>query len=64
MELKYEQEAREFCDCIRELAANEEKLESLEAYLSIHFDRWLKNNAATPYDFADEFHRLAEDHEE
>lgn len=44
----YKEEARVFCDAIRELAAHPDALENLERYLSNHFGIWLTEYASTP----------------
>lgn len=44
----YEQEAAEFCKAIKRLAENPDSLESLECYLSCHFQFWLEKFADTP----------------
>jgi len=48
MNRKYAEEARQFCAAIKKLAANEAALENFESYLSMHFDKWLKQYADYP----------------
>lgn len=45
---KYAREAKAFCEAIRILTERSDSLESLECYLSHHFDTWLKKYANTP----------------
>lgn len=52
--------ARVFCDAIRTLAANPERLENLESYLSYHFDKWLVKWANTPENMAGEMKQFSE----
>lgn len=51
---KYESEAKIFAEAIRALAENEDALENLECYLSMHFDIWLQKFASTPESFVAE----------
>lgn len=44
---------------IKEIAANEENLSSLESYLSYHFDSWLRQYADTPDGIEDELEKFA-----
>lgn len=39
----FENEAAIFCEAIKTIAAKPENLENFEAYLSIHFEKWLEN---------------------
>lgn len=43
-----------FVEAIKALAADEDRLENLESYLSMHFDKWLARYGKTPYSLADE----------
>ena len=56
----YEQEAADFCKAIKRLAENPESLESLECYLSCHFQSWLEKFADTPENIAAELAAFAE----
>lgn len=56
----YEQEAAEFCKAIKRLAENPDSLESLECYLSCHFQFWLDKFADTPENIAAELAAFAE----
>lgn len=55
----FEQEARTFCDGIRILAAKPENLDTLQGYLELHFDRWMKIFAQTPQGLAGEMQYFA-----
>ena len=50
----YENEAREFCEAIKQLANNPAALENLQFYLSKHFAIWLEKWANTPAEMAGE----------
>lgn len=54
IENTFEFEAKRFCDAIKELAKDDEKLDNLNWYLSNHFDKWLELYANTPSDMARE----------
>lgn len=56
----YEKEAAEFCKAIKRLAENPDSLESLECYLSIHFQAWLEKFAGKPENIAAELAAFAE----
>lgn len=56
---KYENEAKVFAEAIRALAENEDALENLECYLSMHFDIWLQKFASTPESFVAEINSFA-----
>lgn len=57
---EYEPIARKFIQTIKALASNENALENLECYLSIHFQTWLDKWANTPQDITSEFQRFSE----
>lgn len=56
----YEKEAADFCKLIRYLAESPERLESLECYLSCHFQDWLEKFIDTPESIAAELAAFAE----
>lgn len=56
----YEQEAAEFCKAIKRLAENPDSLESLECYLSCHFQFWLEKFADKPENISAELAAFAE----
>ena len=60
MERKHANEARMLCDAIRKFNENENALENLEFYLSIHFERWLNDFARTPEGLATELKNFSE----
>ena len=45
---KYEKQAKDFCEAIKEIATNENALTTLENYLACHFGGWLEEYASTP----------------
>lgn len=51
---KYEEAAERFCAAIKKLGNDPEKLNSMECYLSCHFQTWLNSYARNPEDFAAE----------
>ena len=51
--------AHEFCEAIKKLAENQERLDNLESYLSYHFPAWLGKFANTPEGLTDELERFA-----
>ena len=51
--------ARSFCESIRKLAQNEDRLENFELYLSNHFSTWMKRHASTPEDMVFEMDSFA-----
>lgn len=60
MERKHANEARMLCDAIRKFNENENALENLEFYLSLHFERWLNDFAGTPEGLATELKNFSE----
>ena len=57
---KWEQMADMFCNSIRALAENEERLDNMRSYLSRHFDKWLEKYANTPDGIVSELYRFAD----
>lgn len=51
--------AAEFIQAICDLAADTEKLDNLECYLSYHFGTWLKHFANTPESMVQELQQFA-----
>lgn len=49
-----------FVNAIKELATKQDNLDSLESYLSNHFDVWMKEFANTPSGLASELKHFAE----
>ena len=60
MERKHEQTAKQFCEALKTIAGKPENLENLEAYLSMHFDKWLDKFANTPENITAELKQFAE----
>ena len=60
MERKHEKEAKMLCDAIRKFNKNENALDNLEFYLSIHFERWLEQFANTPEGLTTELKNFSE----
>lgn len=60
MERKHEKEAKMLCDAIRKFNENDNALDNLEFYLSIHFERWLEQFANTPEGLATELKNFSE----
>lgn len=58
--MKYEKEARIFCEAIKILASKPENLNNLESYLSYHFTSWLTKWANTPENMTAEMREFAE----
>ena len=58
--MKYEKEARIFCEAIKTLAIKPENLDNLESYLSYSFDSWLTKWANTPENMTAEIKEFAE----
>ena len=54
MEGKYETEAKNFVEAIKNLANNETALENFGIYLSYHFDKWLDRYGKDPESFVAE----------
>jgi hypothetical protein len=42
---KYEEQAKAFCDAIRDFAKSEDAINNMESYLSYHFPEWLRKYA-------------------
>lgn len=56
---KYEKQAKDFCEAIKEIAMNENTLATLENYLACHFGGWLEEYASTPEDLVYELETFA-----
>ena len=46
--MKYQNTAKRFVEAVVALANNEDALDNLEYYLSMHFDVWMQKFASTP----------------
>lgn len=46
--MKYQNTAKRFAEAIVDLAKNEDALDNLKYYLSMHFDVWMQKFASTP----------------
>lgn len=57
---QFEKEASEFCKAIKLLAENPDSLESLESYLSGHFQSWLEKFADKPENISADLAAFAE----
>lgn len=57
--MKYEKEARIFCEAIKTLANKPENLDNLESYLSYSFNSWLTKWANTPENMTVEMENFA-----
>lgn len=57
--MKYENEAKRFTEAIRALANNEDALDNLKYYLSMHFDVWMQKFASTPESITAELNSFA-----
>lgn len=42
---RYEEQAKAFCDAIRDFAKSEDAINNMESYLSYHFPEWLRKYA-------------------
>lgn len=60
IEKHFEQEAKQFCEAVKTIAAKPENLENLELYLSIHFATWLEKFANDPGSITAELKAFAE----
>lgn len=58
--MKYEKEARFFCEAIKTLANKPENLNNLESYLSYNFNAWLTKWGNTPENITAEMREFAE----
>lgn len=57
--MKYENEAKRFTEAIRALVNNEDALDNLKYYLSMHFDVWVQKFASTPESITAELNSFA-----
>lgn len=57
--MKYENEAKRFVEAVVALANNEDALDNLEYYLSMHFDVWMQKFASTPESITAEMNSFA-----
>lgn len=57
--MKYENEAKRFVEAVVALANNEDALDNLEYYLSMHFDVWMQKFASTPESITAELNSFA-----
>lgn len=57
--MKYENEAKRFTEAIRALVNNEDALDNLKYYLSMHFDVWMQKFASTPESITAELNSFA-----
>ena len=57
--MKYENEAKRFTEAIRALAKNDDAIDNLKYYLSMHFDIWLQKFANTPESITAELNSFA-----
>lgn len=57
--MKYENEAKRFTEAIRALVNNEDALDNLKYYLSMHFDVWMQKFANTPESITAELNSFA-----
>ena len=57
--MKYENEAKRFTEAIRALAKNDDAIENLKYYLSMHFDVWMQKFASTPESITAELNSFA-----
>ena len=60
IEKHFEQEAKQFCEAVKTIAAKPENLENLELYLSMHFATWLDKFANDPRNIPAELKAFAE----
>ena len=57
--MKYENEAKRFTEAVVALANNEDALDNLKYYLSMHFDVWMQKFASTPESITAELNSFA-----
>ena len=57
--MKYQNTAKRFTEAIRALANNEDALDNLKYYLSMHFDVWMQKFASTPESITAELNSFA-----
>ena len=56
---KYEEQAKAFCDAIRDFAKSEDAINNMESYLSYHFPEWLRKYAYDMETLSGELHCFA-----
>jgi len=56
---KYEEQAKAFCDAIRDFAKSEDAINNMECYLSNHFPEWLRKYAYDMETLSGELHCFA-----
>lgn len=56
---KHKELAREICESIKTMAANENAISNFEGYLSHHLPVWFEKYANTPGGLASELHTFA-----
>ena len=56
---KYEEQAKAFCDAIRDFAKSEDAIDNMECYLSHHFPEWLRKYAYDMETLSGELHCFA-----
>lgn len=59
MIVEYRKQAKLFCEAIKVIASKPENLETLELYLSRHFEAWLEKWADTPDGISSEMRLFA-----
>ena len=57
--MKYQNTAKRFAEAIVDLAKNEDALDNLKYYLSMHFDVWMQKFASTPESITAELNSFA-----
>lgn len=57
--MKYQNTAKRFVEAVVALANNEDALDNLEYYLSMHFDVWMQKFASTPESITAELNSFA-----
>ena len=57
--MKYQNTAKRFAEAVVALANNEDALDNLEYYLSMHFDVWMQKFAITPESITAELNSFA-----
>lgn len=56
---RYEEQAKAFCDAIRDFAKSEDAINNMESYLSYHFPEWLRKYAYDMETLSGELHCFA-----
>ena len=57
--MKYQNTAKRFAEAVVALANNEDALDNLKYYLSMHFDVWMQKFASTPESITAELNSFA-----